>query len=88
MRLGVIFNHVSLLDGDHMISKAVYTALQTLGNNHAKSFITKLVKEENVADLKSGIKTLEDLEVHVSCIAPVLCKILVGGMAKYFCRLI
>jgi hypothetical protein len=29
-------------------------------------FITKLLKEENVADLEKGTKTLKDLEVNVS----------------------
>jgi hypothetical protein len=65
MRLGVIFNHESVLDSDLTITKAVYTALSTLDNNHAKSLVTKLIKEENVADLKFGVKKLEDLEVHV-----------------------
>ena len=65
MRLGVVFNHNSVLDSDLLISKAVYTALQTLDNNHAKSLVTKLVKEENVQALKSGDKKIEDLEVHV-----------------------
>ncbi|XP_078310602.1 UDP-glucose:glycoprotein glucosyltransferase 1-like [Crassostrea virginica] len=64
MRLGVVFNHNSVLDSDLLISKAVYTALQTLDNNHAKSLVTKLVKEENVQALKSGDKKIEDLEVH------------------------
>ncbi|XP_056004849.1 UDP-glucose:glycoprotein glucosyltransferase 1-like isoform X3 [Ostrea edulis] len=64
MRLGIIFNHDSVLSSDLFISKAVYTALNTLENNHAKSLVTKLIKEENVADLKSGVKKLEDLEVH------------------------
>ncbi|XP_062620063.1 UDP-glucose:glycoprotein glucosyltransferase 1-like [Saccostrea cucullata] len=64
MRLGLVFNHDSVLSSDLSISKAVYTALQTLGNNHAKSLITKLIKEENVADLKSGVKKIQDLEVH------------------------
>lgn len=41
-------------------------ALQTLPNSLAKSFITKLVKEENYVELAAGTKTLRDLEVNVS----------------------
>ncbi|ESP03274.1 hypothetical protein LOTGIDRAFT_137613 [Lottia gigantea] len=63
IRLGLVFNPASLTE-DHIISRAIYVAYNTLGNNHAKSFITKLVKEENVAELKAGTKTLKDLEVH------------------------
>jgi len=48
-----------------MISRAVYTAIQTLNNNMAKNFITKLVKEDNVEGLKAKTKELSDLEVHV-----------------------
>lgn len=65
MRLGVVFNHDSVLTSDLAVTKAVYVALQSLDNNHAKSLITKLIKEENVEALKSGDKKIEDLEVHV-----------------------
>ncbi|XP_065924355.1 UDP-glucose:glycoprotein glucosyltransferase 1 isoform X1 [Magallana gigas] len=64
MRLGVVFNHDSVLTSDLAVTKAVYVALQSLDNNHAKSLITKLIKEENVEALKSGDKKIEDLEVH------------------------
>lgn len=67
MRLGVVFNHDSVLTSDLAVTKAVYVALQSLDNNHAKSLVTKLIKEENVEALKSGSgdKKIEDLEVHV-----------------------
>ncbi|KAK6167193.1 hypothetical protein SNE40_021285 [Patella caerulea] len=63
LRLGLIFNPTTVA-GDNLISKAIYVAYKTMSNNLAKSFITKLVKEENVADLQTGKKTLQDLEVH------------------------
>lgn len=65
MRLGVVFNHDSVLTSDLAVTKAVYVALQSLDNNHAKSLVTKLIKEENVEALKSGDKKIQDLEVHV-----------------------
>ena len=49
-----------------MIATAVQVAIDTLPNNLAKMFITKLLKEENVAALAKGKKTLKDLEVNVS----------------------
>lgn len=65
MRLSMIFNPSSA-NKDNNLNKAVYTALTTLSGNIAKSFITKLVKEENVMEMKAGTKKLVDLEVHVS----------------------
>lgn len=50
----------------NLVSRAVQVALQTLPNSLAKSFITKLVKEENYVELAAGTKTLRDLEVNVS----------------------
>ena len=51
---------------DAEIANTVQCALETLGMTHAKMFVTKLVKEENVAALRKKKTTLEDLEVHVS----------------------
>ncbi|KAL5004908.1 hypothetical protein ScPMuIL_018364 [Solemya velum] len=62
LRLGVLFNPSDVEDS--FISTAIYVALTTLENQLARSLITKLVKEENVADLKSRAKTIADLEVH------------------------
>ena len=52
--------------------------METLEAGMAKSFITKLFKEENVAALRSGEKTLEDLAVHVS---PRFVSMLVSSLA-------
>lgn len=63
LRLGVVFN--SATPGSaNMVSRAVQVALQTLPNMLAKSLVTKLVKEDNYADLMAGRKTLRDLEVN------------------------
>lgn len=43
-------------------------ALNVLPNTLAKSFVTKLVKEENYAEILAGTKTLKDLEVNVSVV--------------------
>ncbi|XP_060085960.1 UDP-glucose:glycoprotein glucosyltransferase 1-like [Ylistrum balloti] len=65
LRLGVIFNSPRWKEDQYYtISKAVYTALTTLEPGLAKSFITKLMKEENVKDLLAGNKQLSDLEVN------------------------
>ncbi|ELU12397.1 hypothetical protein CAPTEDRAFT_227323 [Capitella teleta] len=45
------------------ISRAVQAAISHLPVSTAKSFITKLVKEDLVKELESGSKTLEDLAV-------------------------
>ena len=67
-RLAVVHNpaHISDSHFDHPIARAVQVALDTLPVGMAKSFITKLVKEENVAALASGEKTMDDLAVNVS----------------------
>ena len=49
----------------HFISRAIHMAIATQEPAMAKSFVTKLLKEENVEELVSGGKTLEDLAVHV-----------------------
>lgn len=64
LRLGFIFNTDTSDSSKVNINKAVYVAANTLSNTLAKSFITKLVKEENFIDLQSGAKTLRDLEVN------------------------
>lgn len=66
LRLGFIFNSAKATKDKVDINRAAFVALKTLRNSLAKSFITKLVKEENFADLQSGKKTLNDLEVNVS----------------------
>ena len=67
MRIGIIYNPGDTFGQDsHFITKAIHVALETLPRNMAKSFVTKLLKEENVADLKSKTKTLNDFDVHVS----------------------
>ncbi|KAK7090839.1 UDP-glucose:glycoprotein glucosyltransferase 1-like isoform X2 [Littorina saxatilis] len=63
LRLGIVFNSASPSSKD-LVSRAVQVALKTLSNNLAKSYVTKLVKEENYADLVAGTKTLRDLEVN------------------------
>ena len=64
-RLGVVFNPSSV-GGENRVSKAVKAALDVLTGNNARNFITKLVKEEVVAELQAGGKTMEDLAVHVN----------------------
>ncbi|CAH1780753.1 unnamed protein product [Owenia fusiformis] len=63
VRLGLVFNTKSPGD-ENFLSRAIYVAMTTLEPNMAKSFVTKLVKEENVKDLKSEVKVLADFEVH------------------------
>lgn len=36
------------------IGRAIWTALQTQSSNHAKNFITKIIKEENARALEAG----------------------------------
>ena len=66
LRVGVIFNTEVDDSTDYTLSKAVFLALRDLDTAQAKNFITKLVKEENVKDLKEAKKTLRDFEVSVS----------------------
>lgn len=63
LRLGVVFNSGSPR-GKNLVSRAVQVALQRLPNALAKNYITKLVKEENYAELMAGTKTLRDFEVN------------------------
>ncbi|XP_076453817.1 UDP-glucose:glycoprotein glucosyltransferase 1-like isoform X2 [Babylonia areolata] len=63
LRLGIVFNSASP-GNKNLVSRAMQVALQTLPNTLAKSFVTKLVKEDNYADLMDGKKTLSDLEVN------------------------
>lgn len=62
-RLTVIFNPVNF---DNLeITKVIYTALKSNEDiSQKKNFITKFVKEDNVADLKNGKKTWKDFSVH------------------------
>ncbi|XP_074657528.1 UDP-glucose:glycoprotein glucosyltransferase 1-like isoform X2 [Tubulanus polymorphus] len=66
VRVGVVHNptHVPTDEKSTLISRAIQTAIATLPTGLARSFITKLVKEENVDGLLSGTKTISDLEVH------------------------
>ncbi|XP_052784039.1 UDP-glucose:glycoprotein glucosyltransferase 1-like isoform X2 [Mya arenaria] len=64
MRLAFIFNPEAPSTGKVDINKAAHVAVNTLSNTLAKSYVTKLVKEENFDDLQSGKKTLQDLEVN------------------------
>ncbi len=70
VRIGIVHNPTSLPARDdaaaHFLSRAVHVALETQEPGMAKSFVTKLLKEENVAALRSGAKSLRDLAVHVS----------------------
>jgi hypothetical protein len=69
IRLSVIHNPSEIPSKDSLsISRAIHTALNVLPRGIAKNFITKLVKEEIVDDLKSGNKKLEDFAVNVGCL--------------------
>ncbi|XP_059174574.1 UDP-glucose:glycoprotein glucosyltransferase 1-like isoform X2 [Physella acuta] len=61
LRLGIISNPQNV-NGDNKVTKAVQVALETLTPPMAKSLITKLVKEENIQDLLSERKTLQDFQ--------------------------
>ena len=61
MRIGFLFNNY--VRETSLISDAVLATLLSQTNHNAKLFITKLVKEEHVEDLKNGRKTLKELEV-------------------------
>ena len=56
------------------LAKAVYAAQHTQSRNHAKLFITKLVKEDTYQSIEKGDTKVEDYEVNVSAI----------HQAKYF----
>ena len=68
MRFGLVHNPSKMPEDkkSHPISRAIYTAMDSLTLGIAKSFITKLVKEDIVKDLSQGKKTMEDLSVGVS----------------------
>ena len=61
MRIGFLFNHGDAKET--LISDAILATLLSQNNQDAKMFITKLVKEEFVAELKAGKRSLKDLEV-------------------------
>lgn len=69
LRLGIVFSSTDkeAAKETRFITQAIYTALTTLSNGLARNYITKLVKEENVAELQAKKKSLADLEVNVSC---------------------
>ena len=68
MRLSVVHNPSGDIkdNKDMFIARAIQVALETLSTTMAKSFVTKLLKEENVESLAKGAKMLEELAVNVS----------------------
>ena len=70
MRLGIVHNPTNIPSKDdkkaYYISRAIQVALETQEPGMAKSFVTKLLKQENIDALSSGEKKLVDLAVHVS----------------------
>ena len=76
MRIGVIHNPTSSPkegeDDSHFLSRAIQAAMNILEPAMARSFVTKLLKEENVEALQKGEKTLDDLSVHVSFLTAIL----------------
>ena len=58
----------AVTDPDNFIPHAIQTAMETLDPTMAKSFVTKLLKEENIESLKNGEKELEELAVYVCTI--------------------
>lgn len=68
IRFSIIHNPTTIPNDQSptSIARAVYVAMETLPVGMAKNYVTKLVKEEHVEEIKSGIKTLEDLAVGVS----------------------
>lgn len=68
MRIAVVHNPVSLEAPKEKLDvfAAVEAALAAMDTQMAKSYITKLVKEENVVSIDLGEKTLDELAVHVS----------------------
>ena len=52
----------------YFIPRAIQIALATQEPGMAKSFVTKLLKKENIDALEKGEKKLEDLAVHVRTI--------------------
>lgn len=65
-RIGLIHNPADPTKNaaETVIAKKVEVALRTLSPFHAKSFITKLVKEEFFNGLRTKETKLEELEVH------------------------
>lgn len=69
MRVAVIHNPTAPVPIDlspTSLPRAVQVATQILGSNKARSFVTKLVKEENVAGWRDGSLAVDDLAVHVT----------------------
>jgi hypothetical protein len=68
MRIGVVHNPLSLeaVEDKLDVFAAYEAAITTMDMGMAKTFITKLVKEENVEAIDLGEKTLDELAVHVS----------------------
>lgn len=66
VRVSFVFNPSdtkSIEKGLHL-TKAIQVALETQTMNLARNFITKLLKEENVAEIAAGTKTWQDFEVN------------------------
>ena len=65
VRVGIVHNpsKLSLADKDaHFLPRVVAATLAIQPPIRAKTFITKLLKEEHLTALQAGDKTLEDLE--------------------------
>lgn len=60
-------------DNVDLVSRAAWVALRDLPGMLSKSFLTKLVKEENYAEISAGTKTLRDLEVNVCPVEACMC---------------
>ncbi|XP_013410964.1 UDP-glucose:glycoprotein glucosyltransferase 1 isoform X2 [Lingula anatina] len=67
LRVGIVHNPRSLstkLYEGSQIPLAIHTALGTQVPHIARSFVTKLLKEDNIHAILEGTKSLSDLEVH------------------------
>lgn len=55
VRIGFVYNPTSVdQSGEYQITKAVQVAIETQSMQFARNYVTKLLKEENVAELRSG----------------------------------
>lgn len=63
-RIGLIHNPTTITKDIPKLTKLIHAGLKLLPTNIAKQFVTKLVKEENVADLLAGKTSVADLAVH------------------------
>ena len=69
VRVGIVHNPSELAVDEksaHFLPRVVAAALESQPPVMAKTFITKLLKEEHLKAVIDGDKTLDDLAVHVS----------------------